>query len=147
MEASIVMSDSSSRSEFVREPIVTVVAAIIRREGRILITRRLDNVHLPGLWEFPGGKVEHGETFQEALTREIREELALEISVREEVFTIEHHYPKKSIQLHFFNCSLVSGEPQMIEVADLRWVSTSELEQCQFPEADRELVALLSLQP
>jgi mutator protein MutT len=121
-----------------------VVAAIIRREGRILITRRFDNVHLPGLWEFPGGKVESGETLQQALIREIREELGVEISVEEERFTIEHHYPTKSVELHFFNCSIVSGEPRIIAVADLRWATPAELSQYQFPEADRELIAILS---
>ncbi len=139
------MNDAPARTELSREVMITVVAAIIRRESRILITRRLDTVHLPGLWEFPGGKVEQGETFQQALVREIREELALEISVHDEVFTVEHHYPAKSVQLHFFNCSVLLGEPQLIEVADLRWVSPSELNQCQFPEADRELVSMLSL--
>ena len=124
--------------------IVTVVAAIIRREGKILITRRFDNVHLPGLWEFPGGKVEPGESLPNALIREIREELGIGISVQDEFFTAEHEYPAKSVRLHFFNCSIVSGEPQIIEVADLRWAAPSELNRYPFPEADRELIAILS---
>ena len=65
---------------------ITVVAAIIRKNGKILITRRFDNVHLPGLWEFPGGKVEEGESLETALQREIGEELGIQISVHEEVF-------------------------------------------------------------
>jgi mutator protein MutT len=124
--------------------IVTVVAAIIRRQGTILITRRFDNVHLPGLWEFPGGKVEPGESLQDALVREIREELGIGISVENEFFSAEHDYSAKSVRLHFFNCSIVSGEPQIIEVADLRWAAPSELNQYTFPEADRELIAILS---
>jgi 8-oxo-dGTP pyrophosphatase MutT (NUDIX family) len=73
--------------------IVRVVAAIIRREGQILITRRPDNVHLAGLWEFPGGKVEPDESLQTALRREIREELGVTIEVLDERFQIQHDYP------------------------------------------------------
>jgi mutator protein MutT len=123
---------------------VRVAAAIIRRESKILISRRFDDVHLPGLWEFPGGKVLPGESLQAALIREIREELGVDVAVHNEVLTTEHQYPTKTVQLHFFNCSIRSGEPQIIEVADLKWVTPSELRGFQFPEADRELIAILS---
>lgn len=122
---------------------VTVVAAIIRRNDRILITRRFDHVHLPGLWEFSGGKVEPGESLRAALRREIREELGVDISVEDEYFTTDHQYPAKKVRLHFFNCTLQTGEPRAIEVADLKWVSPSEIDSFPFPEADRELVARL----
>ena len=122
---------------------ITVVAAIIRRQGKILITRRFDHVHLPGLWEFPGGKVEAGESLESALKREIREELGVEISVRGEFFTTKHQYPAKVVDLHFFACDLNAGEPRAIEVADFRWVEPAELHSYPFPEADRKLVALL----
>ena len=101
--------------------IISVVAAIIRRDEKILITRRFDNVHLPGLWEFPGGKVESGESLTHALEREIFEELGITIRVEHEYFTIDHDYPTKSVRLHFFNCSIIEGEPKPIEVADWRW--------------------------
>jgi mutator protein MutT len=123
--------------------IVRVVAAIIRRDGKILITRRPDHVHLAGLWEFPGGKVEPDESMQHALTREIREELGVEIEVRDERFQIRHDYPKRSVELHFFEASIVSGDPKPLDVSDLRWVSPSSLDQFDFPEADRELISLL----
>jgi mutator protein MutT len=123
--------------------IVTVVAAIIRRATRILITRRLNDVHLPGYWEFPGGKVEVGESLQAALQREILEELGLKIHVEAEYFTVAHAYPSRTVRLHFFNCSIVEGEPQQIGVADLRWVEPAELEQFQFPPADNELIKRL----
>jgi len=123
--------------------IIDVVAAVIRRGDQILITQRFDHVHLPGLWEFPGGKVEAGESLQAALEREIREELGLAIRVHDEFFTVEHDYPTKSVRLHFFNCSIVEGEPQLIEVADLRWVHPQDLGKFDFPPADAELIARL----
>ena len=122
---------------------IIVVAAIIRRSAEILITRRFDHVHLPGLWEFPGGKVEPDESLQAALQREIREELGVEISVHEEYFSLQHEYPTKRVNLHFFNCTISAGEPQPLQVADLKWVTPSELASYPFPEADRELVARL----
>jgi mutator protein MutT len=122
---------------------ITVVAAIIRRNGNILITRRPDDVHLAGLWEFPGGKVEPGESLQLALVREILEELGVEIAVFDEYFTVEHTYPTKAVRLHFFECSIVSGEPAALQVADLRWVTPTELHTFDFPEADRELLRKL----
>ena len=124
--------------------VVDVVAAVIRRNGKILITRRLDNVHLAGLWEFPGGKVEAGEAFEVALQREISEELGVKIRIDNEFFTIEHDYVTKSVRLHFFHCTIVEGEPAPLAVADLRWVRPDELSQFDFPPADAELIANLA---
>jgi len=123
--------------------IVRVVAAIIRRDGQILITKRPANVHLAGLWEFPGGKVEPDESLQTALIREIREELGVEIEVLDERFRIRHDYPNRSVELHFFEAGIVSGDPKPLDVADIRWVRPSDLDQFDFPEADRELISLL----
>jgi len=120
-----------------------VVAAIIRRGNQLLITRRFDHVHLPGYWEFPGGKVEPSESLQAALEREIHEELGVTILIENEYFTVEHTYPSRVVRIHFFNCSLVRGEPQALEVADLRWVEATELNQFQFPPADEELIKRL----
>jgi mutator protein MutT len=122
---------------------IQVAAAIIRQEKRILITRRFADVHLPGLWEFPGGKVEAGESLEQALQREIFEELGVRIQVDREFFTVEHQYPTKTVQLHFFICTISGGAPRTIEVADLRWVLPSELEQFEFPPADAALIAKL----
>lgn len=124
--------------------IVDVVAAIIRHEGKILITRRFDHVHLPGFWEFPGGKVEKNEPFHTALEREIREELGVTIQIADELFSVEHQYPTKSVRLHFFNCTIPEGEPRPLEVADLRWVYPAELKQFQFPPADDKLILILT---
>ena len=123
--------------------IIDVVAAVIRRTGKILITQRLDNVHLAGMWEFPGGKVEAEESFEGALRREIREELGIEIRVLDEFFTVEHEYPTKSVRLHFFNCTITEGRPEPLAVADLRWVLPAELDMFEFPPADAELIARL----
>ena len=119
---------------------VTVVAAIIRRNNKILITRRFANVHLAGFWEFPGGKVERDESLETALVREISEELGLTIQVDNEFFTIQHDYPDRSVRLHFFNCSIIAGDPQALEVAAMRWVEARELNEFQFPPADAELI-------
>jgi 8-oxo-dGTP diphosphatase len=122
---------------------VNVVAAIIRRDGQILITQRHGNVHLGGMWEFPGGKVEPGETLEAALQREIQEELGIKVRVDEEFFLIDHDYPTKSVRLHFFNCTIVAGEAQPLDVADLRWVEPGQLGDFQFPPADEQLIAKL----
>jgi mutator protein MutT len=122
---------------------LAIVAAIIRRDDRILITKRPDNVHLAGLWEFPGGKVEAGESLEAALQREIREELEVDISVDRELFSVEHDYPDRSVHLHFFNCTILRREPQPLGVADLRWVQTAELVDFEFPPADVELIRRL----
>ena len=122
---------------------VDVVAAIIRDNQKILITQRFDNVHLPGLWEFPGGKVEPDESLTAALEREIREELGVTILVRDEFFSVVHDYNARSVRLHFFNCSIIDGEPHPLEVADMRWVRPEELGQFEFPPADADLIAIL----
>ena len=122
---------------------VDVVAAIIRDNQKILITQRFDNVHLPGLWEFPGGKVEPDESLTAALEREIREELGVTILVGDEFFSVVHDYTPKSVRLHFFNCSIIDGEPHPLEVADMRWVRPEELGQFEFPPADADLIAIL----
>jgi 8-oxo-dGTP diphosphatase len=123
--------------------VIEVVAAVICRDGKILITRRPDTVHLPGFWEFPGGKVEAGETLKAALMREIREEVGLDVIVFNQCLSIEHEYPRKSVRLNFFYCTIVAGEPRAIEVAEFSWISPPELSAYPFPEADREIILQL----
>jgi 8-oxo-dGTP diphosphatase/A/G-specific adenine glycosylase len=122
---------------------IEVVAAIIRKHTQILITKRPDNVHLANLWEFPGGKVEPGESLQIALEREIREELGLKVRVNDEFFTIDYDYPTKFVRLHFFNCTVLEGEAQALGVAEIRWVNAQDLGNYPFPPADAELIAKL----
>jgi mutator protein MutT len=129
---------------FVTHPPISVVAGVIRREdGRILITQRLADDTLGGYWEFPGGKVEPGEELVPALQRELREEIGIEAEIGAEIHRIVHAYPDRDVKLHFFDARILSGEPQKIEVADLRWVTHDELMNYQFPEADIPLLQQL----
>ena len=122
---------------------VEVVAAIIRRADEILITQRPDGVHLARLWEFPGGKVEPGESLVSALHREIVEELGVKVRVNDEFFTVDHDYPTKSVRVHFFNCTILEGEPSPIGVADICWVKPQHLDNYRFPPADEGLIRRL----
>src|SRR5436853_6359013 len=102
---------------------IHVAAGLIFDNGRLLITQRRPEDHLPNLWEFPGGKVEAGETFEHCLVREIREELGIEIAVGRMVEDLTHCYPEKTVRLRFFECRLVSGEARAIHCQDFRWVN------------------------
>jgi mutator protein MutT len=126
---------------------IDVAAALIFHTGKLLITQRRPDDHLPNLWEFPGGKVEPGETFQTCLTREIREELGIEISVGELVADLTHTYPEKTVRLCFFDCRLIFGVATPIHVQDLRWITRDQLRNFQFPDADAKLIEQLSSNP
>ena len=126
---------------------IDVVAAIIRKQQKILITQRLKDAHLAGYWEFPGGKVETGESLEVALVREIIEELGLKIRVLDEFYTIEHDYPNQAVRIHFFDCTIIEGEARALEVADFRWVSPSSLCDYKFPPADAQLISKLQYAP
>ena len=124
---------------------ISVVAAIIRKDGQILIAKRRGDVHLANLWEFPGGKVESGESLESALLREIQEEIGIKIRIDSEFLAIDHDYPDKPVRLHFFNCTILEGNPRPLDVADLRWVKPSDLDNYEFPPADDELISKLRL--
>jgi mutator protein MutT len=122
---------------------VVVVAGVIERAGRLLVTRRLDHTHLGGRWEFPGGKCEPGESHAECLVRELREELDVAATVGAEILVTEHAYSDRTVRLHFRRCTL-AGEPTAVLGQQMRWVLREELETLEFPEADRELIVLLT---
>jgi 8-oxo-dGTP diphosphatase len=122
---------------------IEVSAALIFKNGRLLITQRNAKSHLGGLWEFPGGKRESGETFEACLVREIREELGVEISVGELFDEIAHDYPEKSVHLKFFVCKLLAGEPQPLDCAAVKWVEKDQLADFEFPAADAQLLEKL----
>ena len=117
---------------------VRVVAAVIRRDdGRILVTRRLPGGPLGGLWEFPGGKVEPGESEPAALAREIREELGCEVAVGPLRFRHDHDYPHVHVELVFYACTLAPGAmPRCLAVAEIAWVAPEELDRREFCPAD-----------
>lgn len=124
--------------------VMTVAAAIIRgEEGRLLITKRFDEVHLGTLWEFPGGKVEHGESLSEALVREIREELGVGIKVGKLVLDQRHDYLDRTVHLHFFECYILDGKPIARGVREMAWVEPSELDRFEFPSANQRLLEKL----
>ena len=122
---------------------IVVTAAVIERDGAFLLTRRLDGTHLAGHWEFPGGKLHDGETLEQCLAREIREELDAEIDVGLEMLSTSHDYPERSVELRFFRCELKS-EPKPMMGQEMRWVALSDLTSVQLPPADDELVRLLT---
>jgi 8-oxo-dGTP diphosphatase len=122
---------------------VVVVAAVVERNGTFLVTLRPDGAHLAGCWEFPGGKVHDHENHFEALRREMFEELDVVVDVGELMHTITHRYPDKTVELFFYRCT-IEGEPKPMMGQDMRWVHKHELKMLPFPEADRDLIALLS---
>ena len=126
---------------------VVVAAGLLFRAGKLLITQRPAGGHLAGLWEFPGGKCEPGETLPECLQRELHEELGVLVNVRECVETLEHAYPEKIVQLSFYQCALVMGEPEGREGQSIAWVGSDELGDYQFPEADAQLLEKLKANP
>jgi 8-oxo-dGTP diphosphatase len=123
--------------------LIEVSAALIFHDGKLLIAQRHAGAHLGGLWEFPGGKRETDETFEECLVREIREELGVKISVGELFEEIRHTYPAKSVHLKFFIGKILSGEPQTLDCAALKWITKKELADFQFPAADAQLLKKL----
>jgi len=125
--------------------IIEVSAALIFHQGRLLITQRQTAAHLGGLWEFPGGKREPGESFEACLVREIHEELAVEIAVDELFEEVTHAYPEKTVHLKFFICRLIEGEPQAIGCAAFHWATKADLANFEFPAADRQLLEKLKI--
>ena len=118
---------------------IRVVAAVIRDEDKIFATAR-GYGEFKGQWEFPGGKIEAGETPQEALAREIREELATEIEVEELIHTIEYDYPNFHLSMDCFWCSIRSGNLTLLEAEDAKWLTKDTLRSVQWLPADLELI-------
>ena len=123
--------------------VIEVAAGLIRREGRYLIARRKEGVHLGGFWEFPGGKREAGETLEECLHRELWEELNVRIDVPLPFQIVHHEYPEKTVELHFFRCRIESGEAVAQDCAELRWVYPHEMAAFEFPSADQAIIVAL----
>ena len=122
---------------------IEVVAAIIVRDRRIFATQR-GYGKWKDWWEFPGGKIEHGETPEDALKREIREELATEIEVDELLTTVEYDYPKFHLTMHCYLCTIISGDLSLLEHEDARWLALDELDSVKWLPADKDVIEKLS---
>lgn len=118
---------------------IEVVAAIIIRDGKIFATQR-GYGEWKDWWEFPGGKIELGEAPEDALKREIREELATEIEVGERFMTVEYDYPKFHLTMHCYLCSVISGELSLLEHEDARWLEREELGSVKWLPADKDVI-------
>ncbi len=127
-----------------------VVAAVVTRsDGRILVTRRPDDAHLGGMWEFPGGRREPGESHEVALVREMREELDVRVVVGAPLTVVEHSYPARdgrpprSVRISFYRADIADGTLRALGVQEIAWVTSAELDTLDLPDADRPLIELL----
>lgn len=115
---------------------IRVVAAMIEQDGHHLITQRRPQATLPLLWEFPGGRAEEGESDEEALARELEEEMGILVDVGPQVLRVEHVYPDYEVDFRVYRAKILSGVIRHIKVHDHRWVTPEELEEFEFPGAD-----------
>lgn len=122
---------------------VRVVAAVIEKDGRYLVTQRRPTALLPLLWEFPGGKVEPEESDEDALKREVRHRLGVEVQVHTLISSVVHEYEKYHLELQLFECSLADGEPRPLKVHEYRWVTSAEFDRLEFTPADERSMSLL----
>ena len=116
---------------------IRVVSASMVRDGRYLITQRLEKAVLPLLWEFPGGKVEEGESDEVALRRELRERLNIDAVVKKQLASTEREYRDYVVEMHLYACELGPVEPSKRNVRDMRWVNSKEFERYEFTPADQ----------
>lgn len=117
-----------------------VVAALVYRDGKILFAQRQKGKHLPALWEFPGGKVERGETDQEALKRELQEEVGVDIEVGPCCFETRYGYVTRAVHLRVFRCRISQGEPRALDVKAVKWVHRQDLTKLNVPPADLSFI-------
>ena len=123
--------------------VVVVVAAVVERDGRFLVSQRGPGSHLAGCWEFPGGKCEPDESLHDALRREMLEELGVSVVIEDGVGTVEHAYADRTVRLHFFRCRL-AGDPRPQLGQPIQWVEREALASLDFPPADAALLDKLS---
>ena len=123
---------------------IRVVAAVVERDGRYLITQRRENAVLPMLWEFPGGRVEAGESDDDALAREVRERLGVGVEVGQMISYVLHPYDHYEVELYLYECRLIGNEELVRQaVHDYRWVTSDEFDQYSFTPADEASMAQL----
>ena len=126
-----------------KTPHCDVVVGVIRRRGRILVDRRPAKGLLGGLWEFPGGKIEPGETHAQALRREIREEVGLDVTVGEKIATVKHAYSHFRITMHAYACQAPSGKARALACDAIKWIWPKQLAEHAFPRANRKVIEKL----
>lgn len=130
------------------EKTIRVVAAVLERQGRYLITRRKPTAVLPNMWEFPGGRCEEGESDQQALVREMSERLGVRVVVGELLSFVSHSYSRYVVDLHLYRCTLCEPDrPRALGVADYQWVSSSDFDGYEFTPADERSMAQLLGEP
>jgi 8-oxo-dGTP diphosphatase len=125
------------------KPRIEVGAAVIFNHGNILISQRDNSSHLSGLWEFPGGKREDHETFEQCVRREIQEELNVEVAVQDLFAAVEYEYAEKIVFLKFYRCQYVSGEAKALGCRQFQWVPPSNLPSYSFPPANQTVIQKL----
>lgn len=121
------------------EPFIEVVAAVVHRDGRLLLCQRHDGPHLPLMWEFPGGKIDRGEEPRDALRRELTEELAVAAEVGALLATVRHRYPEKNVSIRFYAASL-DGEPRALVHRRVQWIPLEELDGYEVPPANAPVI-------
>ena len=122
---------------------IRVVAALVERDGRYLITQRRENAVLPLLWDFPGGRVEDGESDEGALAREVGERLGASVEVGQLISFVNHPYEKYAVDLFLYECELLSDELQCLAVKDYAWVTSKEMEAYSFTPVDEASMSKL----
>lgn len=123
---------------------IDVAAGLVFHGGHLLLTQRRLGDHLGGLWEFPGGKREEGESMEGALKRELREELGVEVEVGACFAKVDHAYPDRAVHIEFFLCRLISGVPKPIACAGLAWARPADFARYEFPPADAQVLGALT---
>lgn len=129
------------------KPHFHVTAALLWQNGMVLIAKRPEGSHLAGYWEFPGGKQEVGETLEECLEREMKEELGADVRAGKRLLTVEHEYEDRIISLYLFQCTHLSGEPKPLACEEMRWVYPEDMTQYRFPPPDEKIIELLATEP
>jgi 8-oxo-dGTP diphosphatase len=122
---------------------IEVVAAIIQRDGAYFATQR-GYGEFEGMWEFPGGKIELGETHEMALKREIQEELGVDISIEELLCTTNYDYPSFHLTMHCYLCSIAAGKIELREHKSARWLTTETLDSVEWLPADKDVISRLN---
>ena len=128
-----------------KNPISIVIGIVKNADGEIFITRRYNNLHQGGLWEFPGGKVENGETLQTALARELKEEIGITVVSKKPLISLQHDYSDRLVTLNVFEILEFRGKPKSLLGQESVWVKISELENYEFPAANRAILNALKL--